>query len=140
MPRGSTSQTTFIGCFSQFVSIYTRSLRYASAALQSSSPIDLATDETVLLQIINLLVEKKDDELAQSVYNVLQEFAVLLIVPPAPFKNSALDQVNFTVNTLLADAEHEATNDAMKAIACVLACQNHEIAMKIFDLKKPELD
>ena len=33
MPRGSTSQATFIASFSQFVSIYTRSLRYAAVSL-----------------------------------------------------------------------------------------------------------
>lgn len=63
MPRGSTSQTACIASFSWFVSIYTRSLRYASVAMPSTSIIDLATTEEMLLKIISLLVEKKDEEM-----------------------------------------------------------------------------
>lgn len=63
-------------------------------------------------------------------------FVILLIVPPAPFKNSAVDQINFTFDTLLATSVEESANDTKHGIACLLACQNHQIAMKIFETKK----
>mmetsp|Transcript_6474 Transcript_6474/g.7754 ORF Transcript_6474/g.7754 Transcript_6474/m.7754 type:complete len:91 (+) Transcript_6474:513-785(+) len=90
MPRGSSSQVAYIGGFSQFVSIYTRSLRYASLVLPASEHIDLTISKDTLLKLISLLVGKKD-ETSQANTEVLQEFVVLLTVPPAPFKNSKID-------------------------------------------------
>jgi len=63
MPHRSTSQITFLASFCQFVSIYTRSLRYASVALPTTQAIDLATSSETLLKIITLLFEKRDDEM-----------------------------------------------------------------------------
>ena len=54
-------------------------------------------------------------------------------MPPAPFVNSSIDQKEFANNTLLAEESDEAQADAKHGIACLLACQSHEVAMKIFE-------
>lgn len=48
--------------------------------------------------------------------------------------------MSFTVDTLLAADNEEDGNDAKHSIACVLACQNHQIAIKIFESKKQTLE
>lgn len=67
---------------------------------------------------------------------ILEEFIILLLVPPTPFVNSSIDQVSFTIDTLLATSTEDEGSDAKHSIACVLACQNHAIAIKIFESKK----
>jgi hypothetical protein len=44
------------------------------------------------------------------------------------------------MDTLLAAPVEDELSDAKHEIACFLACQNHEIAMKIFETKKGLLD
>ena len=65
---------------------------------------------------------------------------ILLMVPPAPFKNTKINQVNFAIDTLLTAPAEDESSDAKHGIACLLACQNHEIAMRIFETKKAQLD
>lgn len=124
MPRESASQATFINNFKQFVSIYIRSLRYASAALKNSSqqtdPIDLNVAPQMILSIIQLLNTKKDKVQVGNTLT-LEEFAVLLIAPPSPFTNSAVEQVNFAIDTLLSAPQDDYT-DAKHQVACLLAC------------------
>ena len=90
MPRGSASQATFIANFRQFASIYTRTLRYASSTLKKSEKIDLNATAETAVTIISLLSNKRD-EIQASNSKVLEELAVLLLVPPAPFVNSGVD-------------------------------------------------
>lgn len=139
MPRGSASQATYISSFRQFVSIYIRTLRYASSAPKKSESIDLKVSTSTLLNIIALLNNKRDEAQANN-SKVLEELEVLLLVPPTPFINSCVDQVDFAINTLLTAGPDDEACDSKHGIACLLACQNHEIAMKIFDTKKEQLD
>jgi len=139
LPRGSLTQANFVANFRQFVQIYIRTLRYASTALSTSEEQDLAIPAESLLKVINLLVNKKEDTHAKNL-GILEEFIVLLLVPPAPFKNSSVDQVDFARSVLLAGAPSDELADAKQSLSCILACQNHTIAMKIFETKKEELD
>ena len=76
------------------MSIYIRSLRYASAAIKNSSqqtdPIDLNVTPQMILSIIQLLNTKKDKVQVGNTLT-LEEFVVLLIAPPSPFTNSAVE-------------------------------------------------
>jgi len=100
-------------------------------------------NQDTLLKIIALLVVEEDGpEIVHR--DVLSEFAILLLVPPAPFKNSSIEQVTFANEVLLAapassSEEDQALSNAKQSIACILACQNHSVAMKIFDTKKGDL-
>ena len=93
-----------------------------------------------MLETIALLTSNKKDELFVTNSHILEMFIVLLLVPPAPFKNTSIDQVSFTIDTLLAAPAEDEANDVKHGIACLLACQNHLIAIKIFETKKTQLD
>ena len=70
----------------------------------------------------------------------MEELVLTLLVPPTPFTNKSVDQVSFAIETLLVSPSSDEESDAKHSIACLLACQNHEIAMKIFETKKDQLD
>jgi hypothetical protein len=74
-------------------------LRIAAESLTSEhSTINLNINKETLLDIISLL---NDEDTYQESSKELREFCILLIVPPLPFINSAIDK-KFASETLLA--------------------------------------
>ena len=131
MASGSSLQMTEISDLREFAAIYTRTLRYAASAFKKDkTEIDLAVTKDQFLTLISLLSVNKD---TVSVANTktIREFILLLLVPPTPFTNSKVSQVDFATEHLLIAGDDDLAN-VKQEIACYLACQNHEIAMKIF--------
>ena len=99
----------------------------------------MAVTSESLLNIISLL-NCKNDQVQSSNSRAMEELVLTLLVPPTPFTNKSVDQVSFAIETLLVSPSSDEESDAKHSIACLLACQNHEIAMKIFETKKDQLD
>ena len=103
-------------------------------------PIDLGVSDKTVLDAIALLHSNKKDVNLDINSQILEMFIILILVPPEPFKNAGVDCVSFAIDTLLTAPANEEQNDVKHGIACLLACQNHLIAVKIFETKKAQLD
>jgi hypothetical protein len=89
-----------------FVKVFIQTLRIAAPDLDDiaykKQGYELGTKESHLTDIINLLSSATQERELQS--KILTQLIVLLLCPPAPFKNSSIDPLEFTLKHLVEDS------------------------------------
>lgn len=105
-----------------------QSVRLCAPGLPSHKKIDLAVNQDVLFQIIDLASSSPDET------RMLRQFVILLLCPPSPFVNSLADPCTFAKELLNQEGQQR------QIVASILAASRQDIAQMVFDLNLLQIE